>query len=438
MSRLTLGVAAFKRLWASDGIAGRLARGGFHSFAAGAASAAAAFAVQILLARVLGVEGFGSYSYALVWLNFVALFGAMGCETVAVRYVASYTGTGALGKLHAFMRWVLRVPPGFSLGLGGLAALILVIPGLVSAPVRPVMLVAAALLPLLVFLKMTAAILQGAKRVAAGIAIQGVLRPVLIGAFVAAIALAGQGVLSPQRVMWVNFGVTLVVAILSYRMVVGVLPGAMWSAPVESEASLWRRAAWSHFLISAFQTLLVYTDVLLLGLLRSTREAGIYTVVAQISGMIAFGVTAINTIAAPLIAERHALGKRDEVRRVLYLATLGMTIYGVLVAGAIIAFRTPILALYGPDFVPGATALVVLVAGQLVIAFNGPVGFVMTMTGHERTASAYVGATAGLNLVLNLLLIPRFGLIGAAAATATAVALRSLALRRWVRHNLET
>lgn len=437
MVRVRLSVASLRQLWASDGIAGRLARGGLHSFGAGATSAVAAFGVQILLARVLGIDEFGAYSYALAWLNFIALFGAMGCETVAVRYVASYTATGALGKLRAFVRWVLGVPPAFSVALAFLAGLVLLVPGLVPGPPRSVLLVAAVLLPLLVFLKVTAAVLQGARRVAAGIAIQGVLRPVLIGMLVASFVLWRPGLLSPAGVMWLNLGATLVVAILSYRLAIGVLPGATWSAPVESEAALWRRAARSHFLISSFQVLLVYSDVLLLGLLRSTREAGIYTVVAQIVGLIAFGVTAVNTIAAPLIAERHALGRRDEVRRVLRLATLGMTVYGLLVAGAIVACRVPILALYGPDFAQGAAALSVLVVGQLVIAFNGPVGFVMTMTGHERTASMYVGATAGLNVVLNLLLIPRFGLVGAAGATATAVALRSLALRRWVRNNLE-
>jgi O-antigen/teichoic acid export membrane protein len=82
---------------------------------------------------------------------------------------------------------------------------------------------------------------------------------------------------------------------------------------------------------------------------------------------------------------------------------------------------------FGEAFEAGATCLVWLAAGQAVNALCGPVMYLLNMTGHERPAQRIVWAAALVNLALNLWAIPRFGIAGAAVATALSMALWNVA-----------
>ena len=98
----------------------------------------------------------------------------------------------------------------------------------------------------------------------------------------------------------------------------------------------------------------------------------------------------------------------------------------------LIAFGDDLLAVFGSDFGRGRLALTILVLGQVVNVAAGHVGVLMTMTGHEKRVAATVGASAACNAVLNLILIPRFGIDGAAAATAISLVLWNGVTLVWV------
>ena len=87
-----------------------------------------------------------------------------------------------------------------------------------------------------------------------------------------------------------------------------------------------------------------------------------------------------------------------------------------------------VLSLFGTEFVIAYLPMLVLLVGQLVLVTCGSVGFLLTMTAHEGIAARVIGGTAGLNLMLNALLIPPYGLMGAAVATSIAVSMRSIVL----------
>jgi O-antigen/teichoic acid export membrane protein len=91
-------------------------------------------------------------------------------------------------------------------------------------------------------------------------------------------------------------------------------------------------------------------------------------------------------------------------------------------AGVIVLGRF-LLGLFGDEFVAAYPALVILAAGQIVNALCGTVGSLMIMTRLHREAATVFGGAAALNIALNAVLIPRFGLNGAAIATSTTVVL---------------
>ena len=109
---------------------------------------------------------------------------------------------------------------------------------------------------------------------------------------------------------------------------------------------------------------------------------------------------------------------------------------GVPVAAGLILFGRRFLLLFGPQYTSGQTALVLLSLGQLVNIVAGPVAGLLTMTGHERDVVMGVGLGTGANLALSLILIPLWGINGAACAAAASLILWNVFLVRRVRRRL--
>jgi len=96
-----------------------------------------------------------------------------------------------------------------------------------------------------------------------------------------------------------------------------------------------------------------------------------------------------------------------------------------------------LLSLFGADFVAGYPALIILTAGMIVNAAAGPVGLLLNMTGHQRLCAKIFGTSALINVVLNALLIPQLGIVGAALATAATMILWNLWLLIMVARKLD-
>ena len=84
------------------------------------------------------------------------------------------------------------------------------------------------------------------------------------------------------------------------------------------------------------------------------------------------------------------------------------------------------MGLFGDEFRAGAPLLAVLAVGQFINVATGSVGYLLIMSGHEKWILNRSIFIAAISLALNLLLIPRFGTLGAAMATAISVASTNL------------
>ena len=87
----------------------------------------------------------------------------------------------------------------------------------------------------------------------------------------------------------------------------------------------------------------------------------------------------------------------------------------------IFLFSNDLLTLFGNEFIAGKKALMILCAGQLFNIFAGSVGILLVMTGYERETVICLGIGVGVNIVMNILLIPRWGIEGTAVATTAGI-----------------
>jgi O-antigen/teichoic acid export membrane protein len=98
----------------------------------------------------------------------------------------------------------------------------------------------------------------------------------------------------------------------------------------------------------------------------------------------------------------------------------------LILAVGLFTFSQPILRVFGDAFDVAWPVLVLVGCGQLVNAVTGPVGYLLGLTGHERASAWVFGVSAAVNLFLNVILVPVFGLIGGAVATMISVILQNL------------
>lgn len=394
------------------------------------------YLLHVLLARWMGAALYGGYVYAVAWAGVLAIPAGLGLSTAAVRLVAEQLAAGAWAELSGFLRrsWQLTA-------LGGVlvaAAASLVAVGLtglvdtgLGAPIRW----GAWLVPLLALLALQAGIARGAGRIALALAPERVVRPLLL--LVAALVLGGGRGGGPSAVAMVQ--VTLVVlAVLVAAQLAGiarVLPPQARRAKARFHTRSWLRLALPMMLTSTFLLLVNQTDVLMIGLFLDSAGVGLYNAATKTATLVSLALVAVTSIGAPLFAAAHATGDRAELQRTAALAAhLGFW-PALAVALVLLALGEPILRLFGASFVAVRLPLAVLVVGQLVNAAAGPVGYLLAMTGHQDDNARVFAVSALLNLVLNALLIPTFGLPGAAAATAVTTAvwnlwLHALAVRR--------
>ncbi len=165
------------------------------------------------------------------------------------------------------------------------------------------------------------------------------------------------------------------------------------------------------------------SDRVMLGILGTSVDVGIYNTAFLISNVLALVFMGFNASFAPVISELYHSDRRQELRS-LYSSLTRMVLMIVVPAFCwLIGFGDSLLGVFGQEFTAGYVALIVLGAGVVVRCTVGTVGTMLVMSGHQKFNAANIVAVTALNVLLNLILIPRYGLLGAAIATTISVSL---------------
>jgi O-antigen/teichoic acid export membrane protein len=415
-----------------------MARGAVGVFVVNVAGTALNVALQVWLARLLGVAEFGIYVYVLAWLNVLLVMGVMGLDSAALRFLSAYRGTGELGRFWGFLHfargrvWLLSAA--VSLLLAGGAWLLR---DRLGAHKALVFWLGCVLLPLNVLITFDGSVLQALKRVIQSKSLQFVVRLVTMFSMLAALHFLLGREIDAVAAMIVNGASALLVLAALRWLVKRELPPRVAPESVRTLRTEWNSASRSLFAITGCQLLLSQVDVLLVGMFLDTTQVGLYAAASRIAVFVTFGINSVNNVLAPTIAELFARNQRRELQATAVLAARIVMAYTIPVVAFLLIAGKWVLSWFGPQFVAAYPVLAVLAGGQMVPALSGSVGFLMTMTGHQREALAVIFGSAALTLVLNLALIPWAGPIGAAVGTMTATAARSIALSVLVRRRLQ-
>lgn len=224
------------------------------------------------------------------------------------------------------------------------------------------------------------------------------------------------------------------IALGQIELIRWVFPNPVWENTADYALTRkWLLVSFPLLLMSGFQIVLNRADVLMVGTLLGTTEAGLYNAGARTGRLLSFLLSAFNAIAAPMIGEHWANRDLDAIEDLMTTVIQWVFWPSLGLALGLFVFSKSILGMFGSEFPTAWPVLVLVGVGQLIHAMTGPVGYLMGLTGHEQTSAWVFGVSAGINVLLNLLLTPTFGLVGAAVATMSTVALQNLWLVLLVR-----
>lgn len=160
-----------------------------------------------------------------------------------------------------------------------------------------------------------------------------------------------------------------------------------------------------------------WVDTIMLGMFRSEAEVGVYTLALKLSHFITLTFLAVNSIAAPKFSELHGKGDFVNLGKILRQSTKLTMLSSLPIFLIYISFPDYILSFFGSEFSSGVSVLVILSFALFINATCGCVGDFLQMTGHHLIFQNIMIGTTILNIALNYLLIPRYGVNGAAIAT---------------------
>jgi O-antigen/teichoic acid export membrane protein len=397
------------------------------------------FAMGLVVAHALNgnASAFGEYAQAIAWMSLLVIVAKLGFDTASLRFLAQYRAQGEHGLLRGFVRTSRRYTLAASiLTACGLAGGTLLLREQLTEGVFWCTLFASLLLPVIAAIQLCEASLLAFGRVMSG-QTSGVLLPiVMIGLVFAVPALSGEALSSRAAVLFhlSSAGVTLaVVALLSHRLFVA----SSAPAPVEVRAGEWLQVASPLLLVQLLNLLQnSQSGTLMCGVLVDSEAAGLYSAVARVSGVLFLGLQAINTIAAPTIASLYHSGQTAELQQFVKRCALASFGFGATWAVVMVFGGRIVLGLFGDEFVPGYVPMLVMVGGLTVGSAMGPVMQLLLMTGRQWDCIHVFAANVGVCLTLGFVIIPEFGVLGAALTAALARIGTSLALVLVAHHRL--
>ncbi|MEN2283875.1 oligosaccharide flippase family protein [Algoriphagus sp. SE2] len=179
-------------------------------------------------------------------------------------------------------------------------------------------------------------------------------------------------------------------------------------------------------LVSAGSLISSNADAVMLGWLSSAKEVGFYSVAAKLGLMTSFFHMVTVSTLSPKIASLYQLDKIKELELMVQKVTKVLIFIGLASVFVFIVFGKFVLNLWGSEFQTAYIPLIIITIGQLFNIGTGATGIILIMTGFEKIVGRIVLIFALLNLVLNYLLIPMYGAIGAALATAITLAFENI------------
>ncbi|NLV54317.1 MAG: flippase [Acidimicrobiales bacterium] len=408
------------------------------------------FLLLAVMTRRLGTSGAGALLEAIAVFSILARTAMLGADIALVRFTSRFIARERRGEMRTL--YGVALAPVLAVGtLAGLAMFALAEPlgraladGVAREHLITHLRVMAPFVPVATVYQVVEGGSRGfgtmlpsvvVERIGRSITLPGLmLAAIAWGAGATGIALAWAG---PYAVALIPMGLWVVALVRRAEGAVGrAAPAAIPTR--ELARRVWRFSLPRAF-AGMFAFLISWIDALMLGAMKGASAVGVYSAATRwlIAGN--FAGTAVTQAFAPRVSRALAIHGSTAGRRLFQDATALLVLVAWPAYLTAIVFAPLLLSAFGDDFVVGAHVIAIVGAGFLVASSAGPIDMLLLMAGRSSLSLVNAAVALAVNFVANLVLIPPFGIEGAAWAWAASLVVSNAlpVFQMWRSHGIQ-
>lgn len=415
---------------------GRAQRQALMAFAIRIASAAIAFISQIILARLMGEFEYGIYAFVWVIVILTGNLSCLGFHTSIIRFYHQHVAAGETALMRGLnvASCLIACLTATLVAALGFAFLFLFGDSIASYYLVPVG-IALFIIPMIALGDILDGMARARGWTVSALAPTFILRPILILVFMAGTELT-DAPHDATTAMAAALAATYVTTLAHLAQLTALIRREAGASGARYQLGGWMRYSLPLFLVDGISFLLTNADVVVVGLFLPPDQVGIYFAAAKTIVLVQFVYFSVKAAAAPRFSAVIATNDHDALAIFASQATR-WTFWPSLVIGlCALAAGELLLSLFGPNFTDGYPLMAILFAGILTKASVGPAEILLSMAGHQKLCVGVYAVTLIAAVMLYSVMIPLFGLTGAAVAAATAIMIESLLLHLTVRRTL--
>ncbi len=371
--------------------------------------------IGIILARALGPEGYGLYSFIISLVTVATIPVTAGLAQLLIREIANLEFEKKWDELKGLLNWssyyIYTLSSVVMLGLS-----LSIWQEWIDATTGQILWFALILIPLRGTLAKQGAILNGLRKPMLAQFPNVLLAPSITLSCLAILFFSNLE-FSVQNLIYIQIFASSGGVLISIMLIRKSIPKQLNSSFSSYFLSRWHKTLFPFTLMTFIATMNTEFASVLLGFLGDTTSVGYFKVAMQGVGLIALGLSAVNTVIGPNIARMYKSGDQEATQalitksvRLSCLASIPISLFLIFLGDWVITL------LFGNEFSQASTALSILCIGQIFNVLMGSVGLVLNMTGNEKSTLRAVSITIVLNIILLSILIPPFKDLGAAIA----------------------
>lgn len=370
------------------------------------------FINSILISRLIGVDAFGVYAVSMAGIGILGSLAGLGLPRLIIKETAVYVQDGDVGSIRALVfisqRWVVAAALVLAVGAFGLVCFV------VELPSCTFLFIAAMSVPFLALNALRSSFLRGLGFVVLSNVPEQLVLPVMVVLLIG-LTYPLSSIDGESWALSLQLAGTFCAFVIGFVLLARRLPRASAIAPDPEQGQLFR-AAMPFLGLVALQLLNNQATVVLLGALGDASDAGLYHVAVRATEFIAFGLLAVNMALQPRMAAAWAARDQARAQALATESARLSSMVAIAVSLVVIGFAPTILGLFGPEFLAARDSLWLLAVGQLINVFAGSCGVTLSMAGYQRSVTRAFAVVATISVLLNVLLIPMLGHLGAATA----------------------
>jgi O-antigen/teichoic acid export membrane protein len=377
------------------------------------------YLTRLVIVRFYGIEDYGLFSLGVAIVGIAVIISMLGMQESITRFVSFHLGRKSPERAKSTVFSGIKITVPISMAAAIVVYLLShqISLGFFNEPaLYPILWAFAVMIPLSVILTNIISTLRGLNRMKYKVYAEDILKSLSTIIFVAAFFFIGLGIMGIIYSYIIGFLFAIVLASLYLHRSFPALLSEVRKVPLDKELLYF---SWPLLLAAYTKMIISWTDIIALGFFKTSYDVGLYNVALPTAGLMLIFLNACRYIFIPVVSE--LFGKDDKENMKTIFNSINKWVYYITFPAFLLMILFPdniLMILFGSEAVGASMPFIILSVGFFIFSAFSLTNTFLFVIGRTKTTMfiTLIGAIA--NIILNILLIPIFGINGAALSTS--------------------